>query len=222
VRAAGSGIVVWSADGLRTQGGSFQDTYSYGNVVVIRHDFGFDGRPLFTLYAHLSAVLVVPNQTVRAGDAIGLVGNTGRVTGPHVHFEVRMGDRSTLASGDVPSYGNTFNPILWMVPYVGTGIIAGRVTDINGDLVMDVDVTIREVARGLVIDTTSTYIYRDTGVDVNADPNWDENFVAADIPIGRYDVIANVGGDRLIQRVTVIEGTTTFIELSLQDSTPTP
>jgi murein DD-endopeptidase MepM/ murein hydrolase activator NlpD len=222
VRAAGSGAVVWAADGLRTQAGAFQDTYSYGNVVVIRHDFGYRGLPLFTLYAHLSAVLVVAGQNVGAGDAIGLVGNTGRVTGPHVHFEVRMGDQTNLTSSEVPGYGNTYNPALWMVPYVGTGVIAGRVLDRGGDLVMDADVTVREVARGLVIDTTTTYIFRDTGVDVNPDPIWNENFVVTDVPVGRYDVIAVVNGERVVQRVTVVEGTTTFVELSLENPTPSP
>jgi murein DD-endopeptidase MepM/ murein hydrolase activator NlpD len=222
VRAAGSGIVVWAADGLRTAGGAFQDTYSYGNVVVIQHDFGWRGRPLYTLYAHLSAVLVVPQQTVSAGDAIGLVGNTGRVTGPHVHFEVRMGDQNNLALGAVPGYGNTFNPALWMVPYVGRGVIAGRLTNAANELIMDADITVREVARGLVVDTTTTYIFRGTAVDVNSDPVWNENFVVADVPVGRYDVIANVNGERVIERVNVLEGTTTFVELSLGNRTPNP
>ena len=223
VRAAGSGRVVWSADGLRVQGSSFQNTSSYGNVVVIQHDFGYRGRPLYTLYAHLSAVLVVPNQIVNVGDAIGLVGNTGRVTGPHVHFEVRMGSEDMLASDQIPGYGETYNPVLWMVPYVGTGVIAGRVTDRSGNLVMDAEVTIREWARGLVTDTTTTYIYRNTPVDVNADPIWRENFVVGDVPAGRYDVIVNVGGERLIKRADVVEGTTTFLELSYAElDTPQP
>jgi murein DD-endopeptidase MepM/ murein hydrolase activator NlpD len=190
--------------------------------VVIQHDFGWRGRPLYTLYAHLSAVLVVPRQTVSAGDAIGLVGSTGRVTGPHVHFEVRMGDQNNLAAGTVPGYGNTYNPALWMVPYVGRGVIAGRLTNAANELIMDADITVREVARGLVVDTTTTYIFRGTAVDVNADPIWNENFVVADVPAGRYDVIANVNGERVIQRVNVLEGTTTFVELSLGNRTPNP
>lgn len=211
VRAAGSGVVVWARDGLRTESGSFQNTYSYGNVVVVAHDFGYRGRPLYTLYAHLSAVLVIEGQGVRAGDPIGLVGNTGRVTGPHVHFEVRLGD---AGSGEVPGYGETYNPVLWMVPYVGTGVIAGRVVDSVGDSLMDVDITIRDWGRGIVADTTTTYIYAGAGVDINADPSWEENFVVSDLPAGRYEVIANLDGMRIPQIVTVIEGTTTFVELT--------
>jgi murein DD-endopeptidase MepM/ murein hydrolase activator NlpD len=219
VRAAGDGTVVWAADGLRTQGGSFQDTYSYGNVVVIQHDFGYRGRPIFTLYAHLALTNVVAGQRVQAGDVIGLVGNTGRVTGPHVHFEVRLGE---AGSSDVPTYANTYNPVLWMAPYVGTGVIAGRLTDDFGNLIMDADITIRSRATGQVVDTTTTYLYLDTGVDVNPDPDWNENFVVGDVPVGRHEVVADIGGQRVSVTVNVVEGTTTFVELSTRATTPTP
>ncbi|MBE2182115.1 MAG: peptidoglycan DD-metalloendopeptidase family protein [Anaerolineae bacterium] len=217
VRAAGSGTVVWAADGLRTSGGAFQDTYSYGNVVVIQHDFGYRGRSVFTLYAHLALVNVVPGQRVETGDVVGLVGNTGRVTGPHVHFEVRLGD---AGSSSVPHYANTYNPALWMVPYVGTGVIAGRVTNASGQLVMDADVTVRSRATGQVVSTTTTYIYQNSGVDVNADPEWQENFVIGDVPVGRHEVVADIGGQRVSVIVNVVEGTTTFVELS-PSTTPT-
>ena len=218
VRAAGDGTVIWAADGLRVGGGFFQDTYSYGNVVVIRHDFGFDGRPVYTLYAHLQLVNVLAGQRVLAGDVIGLVGNTGRVTGPHVHFEVRMGQ---AGSEDIPTYANTYNPVLWMVPYVGTGVIAGRVTDSRGEVLNDVDVTVRSRATGQVVDTTTTYIFENSGVDVNSDPVWQENFVVGDVPAGRHEVVADIGGQRVSVIVDVVEGTTAFVELSTA-RTPTP
>jgi murein DD-endopeptidase MepM/ murein hydrolase activator NlpD len=59
----------------------------YGNLVVIRHYNGLE-----TFYAHLSKILVLPNQDVVAGEPIGLGGNTGRSFGPHLHFEVRFYD----------------------------------------------------------------------------------------------------------------------------------
>ena len=59
----------------------------YGNLVVIRHYNGLE-----TFYAHLSKILVLPNQDVIAGEPIGLGGNTGRSFGPHLHFEVRFYD----------------------------------------------------------------------------------------------------------------------------------
>ena len=56
----------------------------YGYYVVVRHDNGME-----TVYGHLSRFLVKPNQRVKAGEAIALGGNTGRSTGPHLHFETR-------------------------------------------------------------------------------------------------------------------------------------
>ena len=57
----------------------------YGKYVVIRHDNGLE-----TYYAHMSKQLVTEDQEVRAGDPIGLGGNTGRSTGSHLHFETRL------------------------------------------------------------------------------------------------------------------------------------
>jgi len=211
VRAAGSGTVVWTADGRSQEDVPiFQNSPSYGNVIVIEHDFGYRGQPIYTLYAHLSASLIEAGQYVEAGEVIGQVGNSGRVTGPHVHFEVRVGENA---------YRATYNPALWMVPYVGHGVIVGRVLDDNDNLVQDADITVRNRSNGLVQDTTTTYIQLGTSFDVNPDPVWEENFVVADVPVGRYDVIATINGERVIRQVDVIEGTTTFVELVPVDAT---
>lgn len=70
-----------TADGVVTfagrQGG-------YGNLVKIRHDFGYETR-----YAHLSRIRVTNGQRVSLGDRIGDMGNTGRSTGTHLHYEIR-------------------------------------------------------------------------------------------------------------------------------------
>ena len=57
---------------------------SYGNLIVVRHNNGVE-----TYYAHLSKIKVTSGQKVKAGDEIGLVGNTGRSFGSHLHFETR-------------------------------------------------------------------------------------------------------------------------------------
>ena len=61
------------------------DANGYGKYIVIRHNNGLE-----TTYGHLSKQIVSPNQTVRAGQPIGLGGNTGRSTGSHLHFETRL------------------------------------------------------------------------------------------------------------------------------------
>jgi len=73
-RAAAAGTVIYSG----WLGG-------YGNLVVVDH-----GNGLSTAYAHASAILVSVGQTVSQGETVSLVGATGHVTGPHLHFEVRI------------------------------------------------------------------------------------------------------------------------------------
>ena len=75
VAGAAAGRVVWAGP----RGGGF------GNAVLLAH-----GRGVRTLYAHLSRVDVSLGQRVRAGQRIGLVGQSGRASGPHLHFEVRV------------------------------------------------------------------------------------------------------------------------------------
>jgi murein DD-endopeptidase MepM/ murein hydrolase activator NlpD len=58
----------------------------YGLAVYLQHDNGD-----VTVYGHMDEILVTPGQVVRAGDTIALLGNRGQSTGPHLHFEVRLG-----------------------------------------------------------------------------------------------------------------------------------
>jgi len=74
IHAAAAGVVVTA---------EFQP--AYGNMVEIDH-----GGDLVTRYAHASKLLVRPGQVVKTGDKIAEVGSTGRSTGPHLHFEVRL------------------------------------------------------------------------------------------------------------------------------------
>ena len=68
---------------------------------MVNHGFGFT-----TVYGHLSRVLVKPGQRVKRGDVIGLVGNTGKSTAPHLHYEVRV-------------YGRAVNPLLYILENLG-------------------------------------------------------------------------------------------------------
>lgn len=72
-----------TADGVVNFAGRFS---GYGQIVIISHGNGME-----TYYAHLSKFDVIDGQTVRKGDIVGRVGATGRVTAPHLHYEVRIG-----------------------------------------------------------------------------------------------------------------------------------
>jgi murein DD-endopeptidase MepM/ murein hydrolase activator NlpD len=74
VRAPADGIVVKA-----------EWANGYGNVIYISHGYGYSTR-----YGHLTAFNVRPGQRVKRGDIIGTVGSTGRSTGPHLHYEVRV------------------------------------------------------------------------------------------------------------------------------------
>ena len=65
--------------------------YSYGYYVMIYHGTDANGTHVFTLYGHNSSILVSPGDTVSKGQQIAKSGSTGNSTGPHCHFEVRMG-----------------------------------------------------------------------------------------------------------------------------------
>jgi murein DD-endopeptidase MepM/ murein hydrolase activator NlpD len=78
VRAAADGLVVYSDNGLR----------GYGNCVMILHPGG-----LLTLYAHNRQTIVQAGRTVRRGEPIAFVGQTGYAWGPHLHFELRDNGR---------------------------------------------------------------------------------------------------------------------------------
>src|SRR5580692_3617186 len=74
VRAAGDGDVTGASMGS-----------GYGRQVVLNH-----GHDMLTVYGHLSAIAVLPGQHVTRGQVIGYVGQSGRATGPHLHYEVRV------------------------------------------------------------------------------------------------------------------------------------
>ncbi len=218
IRAAAAGHVIWAADNYRwIENGRVVDAaYTYGNVVIIQHDFGYEGQPLFTLYAHMSVILVKVNQVVKADDIVGLSGESGVVSGPHVHFEVRVGSNN---------YSATRNPILWMAPYLDHGVIAGRINYRDGSPVQDATVSLLQ--KGRVIDTTTTYVMEGTTVrvplNVKSDDVWGENFVFGDVPAGDYQVVVNVNGLKLSKDVTVRAGTTSGIDLGqVPTGPPTP
>lgn len=195
--AAGSGSVVWADKGHFNE---YESITAYGNTVVIEHDFGDSGQRIYTLYAHLSAILVSKGERIQSGQVIGLIGDTGQVTGPHVHFEVRVG---------LNSYYTTRNPVLWIAPYLGTGVVAGRITFPDGSVVADALLMLVDRETGQVVERTNSY----AGFGVTGDDSWNENFVFADVPAGRYIVSSNLSTIMWSGEVDVVPGVTNWVEL---------
>lgn len=179
--AAGPGTVIWAGWGLFT----FDPTNEkdpYGIAVAIRHDFGYENQPVFTLYAHMEAHNIGHiGQRVETGDVLGWVGSTGNSTGPHVHFEVRVGRND---------YYSTRNPELWIAPYAGWGILTGRLVDEKGRAINNTPIEIYD-ERGDWVYTVYTYAER----VVRADDEMRENFAISDLPAGRYYLRALLGAD---------------------------
>jgi murein DD-endopeptidase MepM/ murein hydrolase activator NlpD len=173
VIAAGDGKVIWAGWGLYR--GVYDDRSDpYGQAIVIRHDFGYQGHRLYTVYGHLDQIDIVRGQHVIMGDRLGLVGDTGFVTGPHLHLEVRVGESD---------FFTTLNPELWLVPPQGWGVVAARIMDTAGQLYGGEELHIKSRETGQV---WKAIPYSEGAV--NSDPYYQENLVISDLPAGLYDV----------------------------------
>jgi murein DD-endopeptidase MepM/ murein hydrolase activator NlpD len=173
--AAGPGKVVWAGFGLFS--GRYDPDDPYGNAVMIRHDFGYKGQRLYTVYAHLERVEVEQDQYVETGDFLGLSGKTGKTSGPHLHFEVRL---------DVDGFFATRNPELWLVPPQGYGVLAGQVMNTGGRKVEGQLVIVRPIGSENYWRANSyNYGY------INPDDYYQENLVVSDLPAGKYEIAIN-------------------------------
>jgi murein DD-endopeptidase MepM/ murein hydrolase activator NlpD len=194
VLAAGSGRVIWVGYGLMYGAGSINDPY--GLAVVIRHDFGYQGRKLNTVYAHMDRIDVELEQEVKAGDLIGIIGTTGATTGPHLHFEIRIEDNS---------FYRTRNPELWIVPAQDCGLIVGRVLKPNGNPLIHHNVTIKSLESGK-IRRIVTY----GGAPANSDDYYKENFAISDLQAGDYEIIIDFEEKQYKTQITVFPGAISY------------
>lgn len=194
VLAAGDGEVVWAGYGLYR--GYYTESDPYGLAIAIRHDFGYDDQELYTIYGHLGQISVWLGQRVETGEQIGVVGETGHTTGPHLHFEVRLGANR---------YFHTRNPELWMVPLEGSGVLAGRVMDTWGRRLPEHQVIIRSL-----LTSQQWIVYTYAQVTVWPDDSYDENFAIGDLPEGPYEVRIDVAGRAFRANLYLHPGQTNF------------
>ena len=204
VLAAGPGEVVFAdSDSEILIGPEFD---FYGNVVIVDHGFTTPGGlTVFTVYAHLDRISVESGQRVETGDRIGNVGDTGVAEGPHLHFEVRRGDPF--------DYHATVNPDLWLFPKPGTGALAGRVTNSDGDVLEGVEIQIRRTVDNPIL----FYAYSYTGNGVNSAVSWGENFTRGDLRSGEYEVFVSSSNGRVLfsEIVDIVNAATTWVAIEL-------
>jgi len=198
VLAAGPGKVIWSGYGLYLPNDIYRDPY--GNAIAIKHDFGYKGEALYTVYGHLDENYVWRGQHVEAGEVIGKVGETGKVSGPHLHFEVRLGDNKIV---------RTQNPELWLSPPQGWGILVGRVLDSNGDLMLQAGIKVYNEDTRQVYDVTT---YAEGAV--NSDSYYRENVVLGDLQAGNYSVWINNENTAVKAYMKVLPGMVTYFKFT--------
>ncbi|MDE2855691.1 MAG: M23 family metallopeptidase [Chloroflexota bacterium] len=203
VFAAKAGRVVFAGDDTETQLGPQLDYY--GNVVVLAHDIrSLRGRRIYTLYGHLEAVDVKLGQVVEDLARLGSVGSSGVAIGPHLHFEVRVGDPF--------DFRQTRNPELWLQHYIDRGLIAGSLRNQDGEPIYGRRLTVRS-------DTVSRDVFTYGGEVVSGDPVWRESFVLADLHPDEYEILVlNERGLPVFRdSVQVKAYRTTFVEIVLDE-----
>ena len=194
--AAGPGKVTWAGYGLFA--GRYDPDDPYGKAVMIRHNFGYKGALLYTVYAHLDQVVVDEGQQVEAGDLLGLSGKTGSTSGPHLHFEVRLDE-----SGQ--GFFSTRNPELWLVPPQGWGVLAGKIMNTGGRKVKGQLVIVRPPESEQFWRANSYH-----GGTVNPDPYYQENLVISDLPAGRYEIQINYLSRIYRREIDIYPGLVTY------------
>jgi murein DD-endopeptidase MepM/ murein hydrolase activator NlpD len=203
VYAAASGTVIWANYGLLFNSVDYIDD-PYGISVVIKHDFGYEGERLYTIYAHLRETVASVGQYVQRGELIARSGSTGQSSGPHLHFEVRVGTNTIYF---------TRNPELWIAPQEDRGTLVGRLTTSRNALLFN---RLIELTSRVTNQKWTTYTYA-TEFRLLPDENFDENFVFGDLPAGTYEVaIPYLGTWRRID-LEIKPGETTFFHFRGSD-----
>lgn len=215
VLAAAAGNVVVAGNDRVTGYGPATDFY--GNLVVVQLDQAYLNQPVFILHGHLKTILVSVGQHVNTGQVLGLVGGTGVAIGPHLHFEVRVGENTYTAAR---------NPELWLKPlrYNGVyqGAVAGRVVDTNGKLVQGYTVVLRPISVDADKPRTRYLTtYTSDPFNLGGDALLQENFATTDLPLGSYTISVNTTKPYQ-QTINVSSGSLTWVTFVVEPPPPQP
>jgi murein DD-endopeptidase MepM/ murein hydrolase activator NlpD len=134
---------------------------------------------------------------VSTGTRLGLVGDTGFTTGPHLHFEVRLREMN---------YYTTRNPELWLAPPQGWGLLVGRLTGWDGSPLpkIYVNVSSKENSDWWVVRTYAN------SQGLRSDPYYQENLVLSDLPEGDYTITFRLDGIMFSNDISIHPGLVTY------------
>jgi hypothetical protein len=182
VLAAAGGVVVVAGDDSQKNYGARVN--SYGNLVILKHTLPGISEPVFTLYAHLSEVLVEVDDEVERGEEIGKVGMSGSVTGSTLSFEVRYGKNAYLAAR---------NPELWLEPQPDesgkpTGALAGRVVDADGNYRQVSHIRIDNLRATDQGELRSIFLRTYLDREQRGQTPWNDSFATSGLPEGTYKI----------------------------------
>jgi hypothetical protein len=182
VLAAADGIVYFSGNDLTKKWGKY--TNLYGNFIIIEHQLPDIPTPIYTLYAHLSELIVVDGEKISNGQTIGLVGATGKAFTNHLHFEVRVGDIFLQ---------NARNPELFL-PLIPSndepvGLLIGSLLSKDGNLIPGASIVLQKIIDDTPQAGSSVYI-ETYAKGISGDEFWRENFVLSNLPEGDYRISA--------------------------------
>lgn len=201
VLAVASGTVVFAGADAAERYGWRCDWY--GQLVVLELDERWNDQPVYALYGHVRGLRVAAGQQVRAGEPLAEIGAGGVATVPHLHLEIRLGRNE---------YDATRNPVLWLGPDESSGIIAGRLLDPGGRAWEGVRLTLIDVTGATDFLTTWTYLDDEQHL-IAPDERWGENFVFGAVPPGEYEVYAAIDGVEYRERVSVVAGQISGLEM---------
>ena len=166
---------------------------------------------IYSTYYHNSSLAVKVGDRVKTGQVISRVGNTGRATNDHLHFEMAASPTDSIGAivdslQRFPPY--TTNPELWLEPLPNTGIIAGQVFDAAGAPVLQA-----RIYGILKRDPTETpFSYAETyGDKAHSHPLYGEHFAVSDVPAGTYVIGTTIEGKKVFRQVTVEPGMLTWV-----------
>ena len=165
-------------------------------AVTIEHDFGYRGNPLYTVYAHMDRIDVVKGQKVETGTQLGIVGNTGFTTGPHLHYEVRIGKNDFFV---------TRNPELWLAPPEGWGVLVGRLMNARFGVLDRLTIYVKSLEEQR---TWKVISYGPQAI--NSDDYYHENLVLSDLPAGKYQVEFNYQNKLYRHNITIEPGRVSY------------